>query len=175
MNSKSPNTILIALATLVVVSACAQPTPQVIVKTVEVTRVVEQSAEPVIQTIVVTATPSEAPQPTKTPYSSPTPRPYWLTRKAEHAEQGGIGPVWSEPPKGATTAEHTLEPVRPTAEPTSVPAPPCDCSYNRYDCDDFRNHWDAQDCYEWCLERGAGDIHWLDDDQDGIACEWLDW
>ncbi len=46
----------------------------------------------------------------------------------------------------------------------------CDCSYNRYNCSDFSGS-QAQQCYEYCLSIGAGDVHWLDDDKDGDACE----
>ena len=45
------------------------------------------------------------------------------------------------------------------------------CDYNRYNCSDFPTQEFAQEVYEHCLEVGAGDVHWLDDDKDGIACE----
>jgi hypothetical protein len=31
----------------------------------------------------------------------------------------------------------------------------------------------AQACYDFCAKPGYGDIHKLDDDSDGIACEEL--
>ena len=43
------------------------------------------------------------------------------------------------------------------------------CSYNYYNCDDFRTHREAQRAYEYC----GGDIHELDRDKDGLACETL--
>ena len=54
-------------------------------------------------------------------------------------------------------------------------APPviCDCSYNRYNCADFSTQAAAQVCYEYCLAQGRGDIHDLDRDNDGVACEAL--
>jgi hypothetical protein len=50
----------------------------------------------------------------------------------------------------------------------------CDCSYNRYNCGDFTSS-DAQDCYLYCKSLGKGDIHDLDRDHDGDACEYESW
>jgi len=47
----------------------------------------------------------------------------------------------------------------------------CDCSSNRYDCNDFSGHTAAQACYEYCISLGKGDIHKLNSDKDGLACE----
>lgn len=48
------------------------------------------------------------------------------------------------------------------------------CSYNAYNCDDFGGSWSkAQNTYEYCLDHGFGDVHDLDRDSDGIACEAL--
>jgi hypothetical protein len=60
----------------------------------------------------------------------------------------------------------------PVRTPTYSPST-CSCSYNAYDCKDFSTQSSAQDCYRHCRSMGKGDIHWLDDDKDGIACEWL--
>jgi hypothetical protein len=49
----------------------------------------------------------------------------------------------------------------------------CSCLYNKYDCSDFSTQDEAQECYDFCREAGVGDIHRLDDDEDGIACELL--
>lgn len=66
----------------------------------------------------------------------------------------------------------------PTPTPTPTPmgtpqAPVCDCSYNRYNCSDFATQAEAQACYDYCISQGRGDIHRLDGDHDGIACESL--
>lgn len=50
---------------------------------------------------------------------------------------------------------------------------PCSCQTNSLNCTDFATHADAQVCYEYCLSQGAGDIHQLDGNADGIACESL--
>jgi micrococcal nuclease len=67
------------------------------------------------------------------------------------------------------------------ATPTPIPVPPiqapsaavCDCSGNLYNCSDFSTHAQAQACYEYCKSLGRGDIHRLDSDKDGVACESL--
>lgn len=52
------------------------------------------------------------------------------------------------------------------------PQPVCSCSRNQYNCDDFGTQRAAQACYQYCLQMTGRDIHWLDGDNDGIACEW---
>lgn len=44
------------------------------------------------------------------------------------------------------------------------------CSYNAYNCGDFSTHDEAQAVFEAC---GSGDVHKLDRDNDGKACETL--
>ncbi len=56
--------------------------------------------------------------------------------------------------------------------PPSQP-PPCDCGGNYYNCANFSTHAEARVCYEYCKSLGRGDIHRLDGDHDGIACERL--
>ncbi len=64
--------------------------------------------------------------------------------------------------------------LTPTPSPFNPPSPsPCDCSGNIYNCADFGTHVEAQACYEYCKSLGRGDIHRLDGDNDGIACESL--
>lgn len=46
----------------------------------------------------------------------------------------------------------------------------CSCSSNLYNCDDFSTQREAQTCFERC---GVADIHYLDGDDDGRACETL--
>ena len=49
----------------------------------------------------------------------------------------------------------------------------CDCSGDYYSCENFESQKEAQDCLEKCNEKGFGDIHNLDCDNDRIACELL--
>ena len=46
------------------------------------------------------------------------------------------------------------------------------CSYNAYNCDDFSTHAEAQRVYEYC-GGVSNDVHQLDRDKDGSACETL--
>lgn len=70
---------------------------------------------------------------------------------------------------GQPTATHT-----PTATPTAtVPTGPCPCNADTRNCSDFGSQASAQTCYDWCVSQGAGDIHRLDFDHDGEACESL--
>jgi hypothetical protein len=46
------------------------------------------------------------------------------------------------------------------------------CSYNAYNCSDFSTHAEAQSVFEYCGGIN-NDIHRLDADKDGIACESL--
>jgi hypothetical protein len=47
-----------------------------------------------------------------------------------------------------------------------------DCSYNRYNCGDFATHNKAQQAYTYC-GGVSNDVHGLDRDKDGKACESL--
>lgn len=48
----------------------------------------------------------------------------------------------------------------------------CGCDANYYNCDNFPTQEDAQECYDLCNCLGKGDLHELDRDNDGLACEW---
>ena len=50
-----------------------------------------------------------------------------------------------------------------------------DCTYNRYNCIDFSEWADAQTLFTYCKTEGKGDIHHLDLDYDGTACDNLKW
>jgi micrococcal nuclease len=47
------------------------------------------------------------------------------------------------------------------------------CSSNAYNCSDFDTQAESQAAYAYCLNRGKGDIHELDSDDYGTACESL--
>ena len=72
------------------------------------------------------------------------------------------------------TSKHTIPTAttQPTATTTPTPSP-CSCAGNLYNCSDFNTHAAAQACYEHCLTITGRDIHRLDTDKDGIACESL--
>jgi hypothetical protein len=62
-----------------------------------------------------------------------------------------------------------------TRTPLPTPTPPyrteCNCDGDLYNCDDFVSQLEAQTCLEYCKAPGYGDIHKLDPDGNGIACE----
>jgi len=63
-----------------------------------------------------------------------------------------------------------------TATPTPTFTPvqgQCSCSGNLYNCGDFATHAQAQACYDHCMMERGFDVHNLDADDDGQACELL--
>jgi hypothetical protein len=60
-----------------------------------------------------------------------------------------------------------------TATATTAASGPCSCSGDLYNCTSFATHSQAQACFNYCVSQGAGDIHKLDQDNDGNACEGL--
>ncbi|MGQ9555565.1 MAG: excalibur calcium-binding domain-containing protein [Anaerolineae bacterium] len=79
--------------------------------------------------------------------------------------------------KATRAGQITTTPVTGTATRTSavrtptLTATPCSCSGDLYNCKDFGSADDAQTCYEYCKARVGYDVHKLDRDNDGIACE----
>ena len=48
-----------------------------------------------------------------------------------------------------------------------------DCSSDVYNCADFETQAQAQAVYDYCFQQEAGDVHRLDADGNGEACESL--
>jgi hypothetical protein len=100
----------------------------------------------------------------------------FATRQSSQAQT--IPPSWKlympvVKTMGIPTA--TPQPV-PTSTPTVSPTAttvsgPCQCHGDLYNCSDFETQDTAQQCFNWCSSQGAGDIHKLDFNNDGIACE----
>jgi hypothetical protein len=65
--------------------------------------------------------------------------------------------------------------AQPSPTPTySPPSGPCLCTGNLYNCSrDFATQAEAQACYDHCFKVTGYDIHRLDADEDGKACESL--
>ncbi len=60
---------------------------------------------------------------------------------------------------------------------TATTAPPGDCTictHDVYNCSDFDSRADAQSCFDYCYDIAGYDVHGLDSDSDGEACESLD-
>lgn len=82
-------------------------------------------------------------------------------------------PVVESPPPPILT-----ESPQPAGEPATTeqtPVAACDCSGNLYNCPDFGTYSSAQTCYEYCISIGRGDVHGLDRDGDGTACDPSNW
>ena len=47
------------------------------------------------------------------------------------------------------------------------------CLVNIYNCSDFSSQSQAQEAYARCMQEVGSDIHGLDRDDDGVACEEL--
>lgn len=91
-------------------------------------------------------------------------------------------PVVLGPAAATATVIPLLTPTvtaAPTPTPTSTPTPtPTQavayaCSNNFYNCADFVTHDEAQAVYDYCMAQVGFDVHRLDRDNDGIACEAL--
>jgi endonuclease YncB( thermonuclease family) len=79
----------------------------------------------------------------------------------EQASAWRLG-LWGDPPPPTPL---------PTGASSSGASPVCSCSGSLYNCSDFSTHASAQACYNYCNAAGHGDIHRLDGDNDGNACE----
>lgn len=95
-------------------------------------------------------------------------------REAEANKRG----LWADGACAVKTTETpSPSPSKPKEETAPVPEPTgttvCDCSYDRYNCGDFGTHDKAQACYNYCIQQGRGDVHGLDRNKDGSACESL--
>ena len=60
----------------------------------------------------------------------------------------------------------------PTPIDISTPTESVICSYNAYNCSDFKTEVEAQEVFETCGGIN-NDVHKLDKDKDGKACESL--
>jgi hypothetical protein len=96
----------------------------------------------------------------------------WIAASLVANPPSGIPIATVSPPTSAAAA-----PVRAAAVPTArgIPAAAasdCDCDHgNTLNCADL-DDWDAQACYLRCKEITGQDVHGLDRDSDGNACEW---
>jgi micrococcal nuclease len=85
--------------------------------------------------------------------------------------------VFGPPAEGVPTAEPTSTVLPGTPTPTARPASTqpgtgvCSCDYNQYNCANFASRSEAQSCFDHCVEQGAGDVHLLDSNGNGLACE----
>ena len=80
-------------------------------------------------------------------------------------------------PTPTATPRATATPLpTATATPTVTPMPTplrFVCDHDYYNCSSFRWQEEAQEVFEYCIDQGADDIHKLDQNNDGIACNAL--
>lgn len=108
--------------------------------------------------------------------------------RSQTIPQGAVFlPLISNPAATPTSAPlPTLTPsptattiVAPTATSVSTPTPMPTmamqyiCSSDAYNCSDFATQAEAQAVFDYCVNLGFGDIHRLDGDGNGKACESL--
>ena len=92
-------------------------------------------------------------------------------KNAETNQRGLWAPGVCEEKEAAPTQQSTPAPTpTPTQQPQSTSG--YSCSANTYNCTDFSTHAEAQSVYEMC-GGVSNDIHRLDQDKDGEACESL--
>lgn len=86
-------------------------------------------------------------------------------------------PTATNTPTATSTATTTSTPTQtPTITPTATEqsqSGPCPCESDSRNCSNFGSQSSAQACFDWCVSQGRGDIHKLDQDNDGEACESL--
>lgn len=73
----------------------------------------------------------------------------------------------------AATSTPTRQPATATPTATATTETVFVCSSNFYNCSDFSTQAQAQTVFNYCFVRGFGDIHGLDGDGNGLACESL--
>ena len=102
--------------------------------------------------------------------SQPTPTPS-LTAAPSATPTETVTPTITSTPTMTTTPSRTATPTR---TPTLTPRPAvCNCSGDLYNCTDFTTQAAAQACYDYCWTTAGRDVHHLDSDGDGEACESL--
>lgn len=85
----------------------------------------------------------------------------------------------STPQPTATNVPANTATPRPTATTTNTPQPTATtgllyiCDHDAYNCSNFNTQAAAQAVFDYCVDRGFGDIHRLDFDGNGVACESL--
>jgi len=104
-------------------------------------------------------------------YTYDTPYKYQAQFKAgeKYARENQLG-LWSP---NTCNGETIKEASAPPATPSSVSVPEgTTCSSNAYNCSDFKTHAETQAVFEYCGGIN-NDVHKLDSDGDGQACESL--
>ena len=112
----------------------------------------------------VTMTPTPTETRTATGTWTPTATGTWTPTRTWTA-------TWTRTPTMTPTRTNTVKPTA-TRTPTSPPAV-CPCHADLRNCSDFSTQAAAQACYDYCMVQVGYDVHRLDSDGDGEACESL--
>lgn len=83
-----------------------------------------------------------------------------------------VPPTATNTPLPTSTSIPTNTPV-PTATNQPPPGNCTTCAFDAYNCSDFATQAQAQACYDYCWDQVGYDVHQLDADDDGEACESL--
>lgn len=76
-------------------------------------------------------------------------------------------------PTSTSVPTATSAPPTPTPQPTATMALRFICDHDAYNCSNFSTQAAAQEVFNYCANLGFGDIHRLDFDGNGVACESL--
>ena len=118
---------------------------------------------------IFTISPSAEIRPDFTPLPGPSLTPF-LTRQVYAS---------NTPPINLITPTNTINPFPfPSISPTPTYFPynkaVCHCTGEKgLNCSRFSIQKKAQACYDFCVSQGFGDIHNLDENHDGIACNYM--
>lgn len=113
---------------------------------------------PVVMKPFPTNTPTATSTPTRTP--SPTATAVLPTSTPTRTPTG-------------TAVPPTITPTRTPTATQSAPGGCSICGYDAYNCGDFGTQAQAQACHDYCWTIVGYDVHNLDSDGDGEACESL--
>ncbi|MBN1149347.1 MAG: thermonuclease family protein [Anaerolineales bacterium] len=92
-------------------------------------------------------------------------------KEAERLAQAERLGLWASAVAATGTPIRLVFPTQPT--PKGLETVECVCSQAELHCGNFYYQADAQACYIHCLIIKGKDVHGLDPDGDGIACEYL--
>lgn len=119
-------------------------------------------------TMTATATSTGTPTVTSTPSVTPTATPTGTST---------LTPTVTKTATPTLTATPSLTPTKtPTATVTptrSAPSGCGTCAFDAYNCSDFGTQAKAQACFDYCMAQVGYDVHRLDADGNGVACESL--
>lgn len=128
-------------------------------------------------TATTTFTPTATPTPTATATSTVILTPTATsTASATFTPTETATPTATNMPQVPTLTATATQSMTPTLTPTVTRTPTAIsyiCSSDFYNCSDFSTQREAQAAYDYCAVRGFGDVHGLDQDDDGVACESL--